>query len=71
MAISPLFKRGSDQGYHHRIKTMANHTLLPHILECYGDPPKCVAAIETSYTDNVCVLKIEKNVVEILQSVRV
>jgi hypothetical protein len=63
--------RGSDQGYHHRIMTMANHTLLLHILERYRDPPKFVATIETSYTKKVCVIKIEKEVVEILQSVGV
>ncbi len=50
---------------------MANHTLLLRILECYGAPPKFVTAIQTIYTDNICVLKIEKEIVEIPQSVRV
>ena len=39
----------------------ANHALLLHILERYGAPPKFVAAIQTIYTDNICVLKIEKD----------
>jgi hypothetical protein len=38
----------------------ANHALLLRIIECYGAPPKFVAAIQTIYTDNICVLKIEK-----------
>ncbi len=50
---------------------MANHTLLLRILECYGAPPKFVAAIQTIYTDNICVLKIEKEIVKIPQSVGV
>ena len=50
---------------------MANHTLLLRILERYGAPPKFVAAIQTIYTDNICVLKIEKKIVEIPQSVGV
>ena len=45
----------------------ANHTLLLRILERYGAPPKFVAAIQTIYTDNICVLKIEKETVEILK----
>ena len=49
----------------------ANHALLLHILERYGAPPKFVAAIQTIYTDNICVLKIEKETVEIPQSVGV
>ena len=49
----------------------ANHTLLLCILERYGAPPKFVAAIQTIYTNNICVLKIEKEIVEIPQSVGV
>jgi hypothetical protein len=49
----------------------ANHNLLLHILERYGAPPKFVTAIRTIYTDNVCVLKIEKETVEIPQTVGV
>ena len=47
---------------------MANHDLLLRILERYGAPPKLVAAARTIYTDNVCVLKIEKEKVEIWRS---
>jgi hypothetical protein len=49
----------------------ANHTLLLRILERYGAPPKFITAIQTIYTDNVCVLKIEKEMVEIPQTVGV
>ena len=49
----------------------ANHALLLRILERYGAPPKFVAAIQTIYTNNICVLKIEKETVEIPQSVGV
>ncbi len=49
----------------------ANHTLLLCILEQYGAPPKFVAAMETIYRDNIVVLKIEKEVVEIPQTVGV
>jgi hypothetical protein len=49
----------------------ANHDLLLRILERYGAPPKFVTAIKTIYTDNVCVLKIEKEIVEIPQTVGV
>ena len=49
----------------------ANHTLLLRILERYGAPPKFVAAMETIYRDNIVVLKIEKEVVEIPQTVGV
>jgi hypothetical protein len=38
----------------------ANQDLLLRILEQYGAPPKFVSAIQTLYTDNVCVLKIER-----------
>ncbi len=47
----------------------ANRNLLLRILECYSAPPKFVAANQTTYTDNVCILKVEKEVVEIPQSV--
>ena len=49
----------------------ANHTLLLRILERYGAPPKFVAAVQTIYTDNKCILKIEKESVEIPQTVGV
>ncbi len=49
----------------------ANHDLLLRILERYGAPPKFVTAIQTIYTDNVCVLKIKKEAVEIPQTVGV
>ena len=49
----------------------ANHVLLLRILERYGAPPKFVTAIQTIYSDNVCVLKIEKEKVEIPQTVGV
>ena len=49
----------------------AYHTLLLRILEQYSAPPKFVAAIETIYRDNIAVLKIEKEVVEIPQTVGV
>ncbi len=48
---------------------MANHTLLLCIFERYGAPPKFVAAIQMIYTDNICMLKIEKEIFEIPQSV--
>jgi len=49
----------------------ANHDLLLHILEKYGAPPKFAASICTMCTDLVVVLKIEKEIQEILQSVGV
>jgi hypothetical protein len=49
----------------------ANHALLLRILERYGAPPKFVAVIQMIYTNNICVLKIEKETVEIPQSVGV
>jgi hypothetical protein len=48
-----------------------NHDLLLRILEKYGAPPKFVASIHTMYTDLVVVLKIEKEIQEILQNVGV
>jgi hypothetical protein len=49
----------------------ANHDLLLCILKRYRALPKFVAAIQTIYTNNVCMLKIEKEIVEIPQSVGV
>ncbi len=49
----------------------ANHDLLFDILERYGAPPRFVLAIERIYKDLVVVLKIEKEVMEIPQSVGV
>jgi hypothetical protein len=43
----------------------ANHDLLLCILERYGAPPIFFAAIQAIYTDNICMLKIEKEIVEI------
>jgi hypothetical protein len=48
-----------------------NHNLLLRILEQYGAPPKFVTAIQTIYTDKVCILKIKKETVEIPQTVGV
>ena len=50
---------------------MANHNLLLDLLEQYGDPPRFVSVIERIYQDLVVVLKIEKEVVELTQSVGV
>ncbi len=49
----------------------ANHSLLLKILERYGAPPKFVTAIKTMYKNLKVVLKIEKEVKEITQSVGV
>ena len=49
----------------------ANHALLFNILECYGAPPKFVNMVECIYQDLVVVLKIEKETVELPQSVGV
>ncbi len=48
-----------------------NHKLLFDILRRYGAPPKFTTAIENIYRNNTCVLKIEKEVTEISQSVGV
>jgi hypothetical protein len=58
-------------GFVDLVKTynMANHDLLLCILKHYRAPPKFVTAIQTIYTDNICMLKIEKEIVEIPQSV--
>ncbi len=50
---------------------MANHNLLLDILERYGAPPRFVSAIEQIYQDLVVVPKIEKEVVDLTQSVGV
>ena len=49
----------------------ANHKLLIKILEKYGAPPKLRSVIERMYTNLKVVFKIEKNKIEILQSVGV
>ncbi len=48
-----------------------DHDLLLPILEKCGAPPKFVASIHTMYTNLVVVVKIEKEIQEILQSVGV
>jgi hypothetical protein len=50
---------------------MANHNLLLDLLERYGVPPQFVSAIKCIYQDLVVVLKIEKEVVELTQSIGV
>jgi hypothetical protein len=50
---------------------IANHELLFCLLEKHGAPPTFVAAVKRIYTDNIVVLKIEKEVREILQEVGV
>ncbi len=49
----------------------ANHALMFDILERYGAPPRFVSAIKHIYQDLVVVLKIEKEVVELPQTVGV
>ena len=49
----------------------ANHKLLLKVLEKYGAPPKIIAAIKTMYTDLKVVLKMDKEIREILQSIGV
>jgi hypothetical protein len=49
----------------------ANHDLIIKILEKYGAPPKFVAAIKTMYTALKVILKIDKEICEICQSVSV
>jgi hypothetical protein len=46
-----------------------NHDFLLEVLKKYGVPPKFVATIKTMYTDLKVVLKIDKEIQEILQSV--
>jgi hypothetical protein len=47
----------------------ANHDLLLKVPEKYGAPPKFVAAVKTMYTDLKVVLKIDKEIHDIVQSV--
>ncbi len=49
----------------------ANHDLLLIVVEKYGAPHKFVATIQTMYTDLKVVLKINKEIQEIVQSVGV
>ncbi len=49
----------------------ANHDLLLNVLEKYGAPPKFVAAVKTMYTDLKLVLKIDKKIRDIVQSIGV
>jgi hypothetical protein len=53
-----------------KVHDTANHELLVQLLEKYGAPPKFVAAVQTMYTNNVVVLKIEKEIEEFMQGVR-
>lgn len=46
----------------------ANHDLLLKVLEKYGTLPKFVAAISTMYTDLKVILKIDKEITEIMES---
>ena len=47
----------------------ANHNLILKVLKKYGAPPKFVAAVKTMYTDLKVVLKIDKEIHDIIQSV--
>jgi hypothetical protein len=49
----------------------ANHALMLDILEWCGAPPRFISAIERTYQDLVVVLKIEKEVVKLPQTVGV
>ena len=49
----------------------ANHNILLDILERYGAPPRFVAAVARIYRDLIVVLKIEKEIVELPQTVGV
>ena len=49
----------------------ANHKMLLLVLEKYGAPPKFVSAVEKMYKNNIVVLKIEKEQVEMRQTVGV
>jgi hypothetical protein len=64
---------GSYVGFVDLVKAYdtANHELLFRLLEKYGAPPTFVAAVKRIYTDNIVVLKIEKEVQEISQEVGV
>jgi hypothetical protein len=49
----------------------ANHNILLDILEQYGAPPCFVAAVARIYRDLIIVLKIEKEIIELPQTVGV
>ena len=49
----------------------ADHEMLLSVLERYGAPPKFVSAVEKMYENNIVVLKIEKESVEMRQTVGV
>ena len=67
------YNLGSYVGFVDLVKAYntANHELLFCLLEKYGAPPTFVAAVRRIYTDNIVVLKIEKEVQEIPQEVGV
>ncbi len=48
-----------------------DHVLLIDILHKYGAPLKFATAIETIYRNHTCILKIENEITEILQTVGV
>jgi hypothetical protein len=54
-----------------KIYDIANHDLLLCIFKKYGAPPKFVASIHTMYISLVVILKFEKEIQEILQSIGV
>jgi hypothetical protein len=49
----------------------ANHDIFLNILEQYGAPPRFVAAVARIYQDLIVVLKIEKEIVELPQTIGV
>jgi hypothetical protein len=49
----------------------ANHKMLLLVLEKYGAPPKFVSAVEKMYENNNIILKIEKEQVEMTQTIGV
>ena len=51
--------------------TANNHNILLNILEQYGAPPRFIAAVARIYRDLIVVLKIEKEIVELPQTVGV
>jgi hypothetical protein len=51
--------------------TANNHNILLDILERYGAPPHFIAAVARIYRDLIVVLKIEKEIVELPQTVGV
>ncbi len=64
---------GSYVGFVDLVKAynIANHELLFCLLEKHGAPTTFVVAVKRIYTDNIVVLKIEKEVREIPQEVGV